>query len=62
MRNILAMTVFEWLKSLDRSERWLARQVEIESSHLWRMLHGERPVPPDLSKKIAELSGNKVKL
>lgn len=56
------MSVWKWLLEIDRTESWLARQVGMDSSHLWRALRGQRPLPEGLAAKIADLSGGKVNI
>tara|TARA_R100000781_G_scaffold114468_3_gene85372 strand:- start:120 stop:329 length:210 start_codon:yes stop_codon:yes gene_type:complete len=52
-----SMNVMLWLQDNERSQAWLARQIDISPEHLNRILKGHVPLHEDIENKLMEIIG-----
>lgn len=52
-----SMNVMLWLQDNERSQAWLARQIDISPEHLNRILNGHVPLHEDIENKLIEIIG-----
>lgn len=50
--------VRHWLIRNDRDPAWLARKAGVDRTHLWRVVHGERPFAEETRRKVTEAIRN----